>query len=187
MSESAENYEEGRKKAGPVIVDEQHRGRYLKIIAVFKILKGLFLFSLGVSLIFLNSRTRWMDSISDWATDELLVVHSKTLQFLLNQLQTALAGGHLRVTGLLSLVYSSVLFTEGIGVYLQKRWGELLMIFATSALIPFEIHHLFIKRSVAAVVILAVNCFIVWFLYLVLRRERPQKRLTAPREVAKVT
>src|ERR1700731_1863581 len=103
-----------------------------------------------------------------------------SLQFFLNQLQTALAGGHLRVTGLLSLVYSGVLFTEGIGVYLQKRWGELLMIFATSALIPFEIHHLFIKRSVAAIVVLAVNCFIVWFLYLVLRRERPQARLTAP-------
>jgi len=114
-----------------------------------------------------------LDSVSGWATDELLVIHSKTLHYLLNTLQRALIGGHLRATGVLSLFYSAVLFTEGIGVYLQKRWAELLMIIATSALIPLEIHHLFVKRTVAAVIILLVNCFIVWFLYRVLRREPP--------------
>jgi uncharacterized membrane protein (DUF2068 family) len=163
----------GRGDRGPKIFQEHYRVRYLKLIAVIKILKGVFLLSLGISLIFLNSRTRWMDSISDWATDELLVVHSRGLHYLLNQLQNMLTGGHLRATGLLSLFYSGVLFTEGIGVYLQKRWAELLMVIATSALIPLEIHHLFVKPSVTAVVVLVVNCFIVWFLYLVLRRERP--------------
>src|SRR3954447_14376508 len=101
----------------PVIFEERYRVRYLKLIALFKILKGLFLLSLGVSLLFLNSRTRWMDYISGWATDELLVVHSRPLHYLLNQLQHALTGGHLRATGVLSLFYSAMLFTEGIGVY----------------------------------------------------------------------
>jgi uncharacterized membrane protein (DUF2068 family) len=157
-------------KRQPRIFQERNRVRYLKLIAVFKILKGVILLALGLSLIFLN-RTRWMDSISGWTTDELLVIHSKTLHYLLNELQRALIGGHLRATAVLSLFYSAVLFTEGIGVYLQKRWAEFLMVIATSALIPLEIHHLFVKRSVAAVVILVVNCFIVWFLYRVLRRE----------------
>ena len=164
----------------------EHSARYLKIIAVFKILKGLFLLALGISLIFVNSRTRWMDSLSDWATDELLVVHSKALHYFLNQLQHALTGGHLRATGVLSLFYSAVLFTEGIGVYLQKRWAELLMVFATSALIPLEIHHLFVKPSVVAGIILIVNCFIVWFLYRVLRRDRSSARLLVPGQVANV-
>ena len=157
--------------AVPAILRRENRVRYLKLIAVFKILKGLFLLSVGVSLIFLNSRTRWMDAISDWADDELLVVHSKTLHYLLNQLQTALSGGHLRATGLLALFYSAVLFTEGTGVYLQQRWAELLMIFATAALIPFEVLHLWHRPSLGAAVILGVNCFIVWFLYMVLRRK----------------
>src|ERR1700730_13530447 len=173
--------------AVPAILRRENRVRYLKLIAVFKILKGLFLLSLGVSLIFLNSRTRWMDAISDWADDELLVVHSKTLHYLLNQLQTALAGGHLRATGLLALFYSAVLFTEGIGVYLQRRWAELLMIFATSALIPFEIHHLWFRPSLGALVVLAVNCFIVWFLYLVLRRKPNHASARVEREVAQVS
>src|ERR1700716_4116130 len=122
-----------------IILQPRKRVRYLKIIAVFKILKGLLLLSVGVSLIFLNSRTGWMDAISDWADDELLVVHSKTLHYLFNQLQNALAGGHLRATGLIALFYSAIVFTEGTGVYLQKRWAEFLMIFATAALIPFVI------------------------------------------------
>lgn len=162
----------------------EHSARYLKIIAVFKMLKGLFLLALGISLIFVNSRTRWMDSLSVWASDELLVVHSKALHYLLNQLQHALTGGNLRATGVLSLFYSAVLFTEGVGVYLQKRWGELLMVIATSALIPLEIHHLFVKPSIVAGIILVVNCFIVWFLYRVLRRERSGPRLPAPGQLA---
>jgi uncharacterized membrane protein (DUF2068 family) len=60
------------------------------------------------------------------------------VHFLLHKLQDVLAGGQLRATGFLALFYCAVLFTEGIGVYMQKRWAELLMIFATAALIPLE-------------------------------------------------
>src|SRR5213082_480893 len=183
MSELLDDSGKAAMKAQPKMLQEHYRVRYLKLIAVFKILKGLFLLSLGLSLIFLNSRTRWMDSISDWATDELLVVHSKTLHYLLNQLQRALTGGHLRATGLLALFYSAVLFTEGVGVYLQKRWAEYLMVFATGALIPLEVRHIYYRPSFAAVIILAANCFIVWFLYRVLKRE-PVHAATTPPEVA---
>jgi uncharacterized membrane protein (DUF2068 family) len=168
------------------IFRDKNKVRYLKLIAVFKMGKGLFLLCLGVSLIFLNKRTHWLDSISDWATDELLVVHSRMLHYLLDQLQKALINGHLRATGVLSLFYSAVLFTESIGVYLQKRWGELLMVFATSALIPLEIHHLFVKPGLVAAIILVVNCFIVWFLYRVLRRERTHRHAATPHEMANV-
>jgi uncharacterized membrane protein (DUF2068 family) len=172
--------------AVPAMLRRENRVRYLKLIAVFKILKGLFLLSLGISLIFLNSRTRWMDAISDWADDELLIVHSKTLHYLLNQLQIALAGRHLRATGLIALFYSAVVFTEGIGVYLQKRWAEFLMISATAALIPFEIHHLWFRPSLGAAVVLAINCFIVWFLYMVLRRKPNHPSVRVAPEVARV-
>src|SRR6266478_5703624 len=144
----------------PAILQAPRRVRYLKIIALFKIAKGVLLFLLGFSLLFLNSRTFWLDRISDWADEELLLAHSKAVTFLLNKLQDALSGGHLRATGFLALFYCGVLFTEGIGVYLQQRWAELLMIFATGALIPLEVRHLWHRPSVSALVILLVNCFI---------------------------
>ena len=85
-------------------------------------------------------------------------------------MQAFLSDGQFRVTGLLALFYSTILFTEGVGVYLQKRWAEYLMVFATATLIPFEVRHIFHRPSIAGFAVLAVNCFIVWFLYRVLKR-----------------
>ena len=85
------------------------------------------------------------------------------------------AGGLLQVTGLVALFYAVVLFTEGIGVYFQQRWAEMLMVLATATLIPFEVRHVWFHPGAVAIIILAVNCFIVWFLYRVLRRERREE------------
>ena len=168
------------------MLQPDRRARFLKIIAIFKILKGMLLLSIGVSLLFLNSKTRWLDAIGDWAGDELALVHSKPALYFLSQLQTVISGGQLRITGFVSLFYSAVLFTEGTGVYFQQRWAEFLMIFATATLIPFEVRHMFHRPSVGTGVVLAANCVIVWFLYYVLRRERPQPPVVAQREVAAV-
>jgi uncharacterized membrane protein (DUF2068 family) len=169
------------------ILRPQNRVRYLKLIALFKIGKGLLLLVLGISILFLNSRAIWMDNLSDWVADEILLKHSKAVHYLLNRLQAILAGGGVfRATAFLSLFYSAVLFTEGIGVYLQKRWAELLMVFATATLIPLELRHIFHRPSIAAGIILAANCFIVWFLYRVLKRD-PAPAPAKPREAVAET
>src|SRR5438105_12454601 len=170
----------------PAILQEPRRVRYLKLIALFKIAKGVLLLVLGFSLLFLNARTGWLDAISDWAGDEILLKHSKVVVFLLGKLQDVIAGGALHATGLLALFYAVVLFTEGIGVYLQKRWAEYFMVFATGALIPLEVRHIYHRPSIAAIAILLINCFIVWFLYRVLRRT-PIHVATAPREMVAET
>jgi len=150
--------------------------RYLKLIAVFKIAKGCLLLALGCSLLFLNARDAWMDRISDWIDGEILLGHSHYVTFLLNKLQDVLAGGQLRATGFLALFYCGVLLTEGIGVYRQQRWAEFLMVFATSTLIPLEVRHIWHHPTVAAFLLLLANCFIVWFLYRILKAERAARR-----------
>jgi len=165
------------------LLQPRRRVRYLKLIALFKIAKGALLFLLGFSLLFLNARVIWMDKISDWADAEILLGHTKFVTFLLNKLQDVLAGGQLRATGFLALFYCGFLLTEGIGVYLQMRWAEFLMIFATGALIPLEVRHLWHRPSVAAVLILLANCFIVWFLYRVLKRDKAELQVNRPSEL----
>ena len=168
----------------PAILQGARRVRYLKLIALFKIAKGALLLVLGVSLLFLNARTRWIDALSNWTADEILLEHSKAVAYLLHKLQAVLAGGTLRATGLLALFYSAVLFTEGIGVYMQQRWAEFLMIFATAALIPIEARHLWHRPGLVGALILLVNCFIVWFLYRVLKRDKAKAHVAQPRELA---
>jgi len=167
----------------PAILREPRRVRYLKLIALFKIAKGVLLFVLGFSLLFLNARDRWLDAISDWANEEILLGHSKAIHFLLSKLQDVLAGGALRATGFLALFYCAVLFTEGVGVYFQQRWAELLMIFATGTLIPLEVRHLWHRPSLAALLILLANCFIVWFLYRVLKRDKAEPQVERKSEL----
>ena len=173
----------------PNMLRPQRRVRYLKMIAVFKILQGLILLSIGISLLFLHSRTRWLDAISDWVDGELMVAHSQAMLYLLNRLQDVVTGGLLQVTGLVALFSALVLCTEGVGVYLQQRWAEFLMVVATAALIPFEIRHAIFHPGAVVVIILAVNCFIVWYLYRVLRREGGERRSASPpkeREVLEI-
>lgn len=164
----------------PVILQPRQRARYLKVIALFKIAKGLLLLALGISLLFLNGQESWMDRISDWVDAEILLGHSKYVTILLNKLQDVLAGGQLRATGFLALFYCGVLFTEGIGVYLQKRWAELLMIFATAALIPLELRHIWHHPSPPGFLLFLANCFIVWFLYRVLKRDKTVAQMKEP-------
>src|SRR6266478_5795105 len=94
--------------------EDRHHQPNEKLIALFKIAKGVLLLLLGASLLFLNARDRWMGALSDWTDEEILLGHSKAVHFLLSKLQDVLAGGGaLRATGFLALFYCAVLFTEG--------------------------------------------------------------------------
>jgi uncharacterized membrane protein (DUF2068 family) len=62
----------------------------------------------------------------------------------------------------------------------------MLMVFATATLIPFEVRHVWFHPGTVAIIILAANCFIVWFLYRVLRRERREAAMAAAGEPAVV-
>ena len=124
-----------------------------------------------------------MDALSNWTADEILLEHSRTVVWLLHKLQAVLADGAVRATGLLALFYAAVLFTEGIGVYMQQHWAELLMIFATASLIPIELRHLWHRPGLVGALILLANCFIVWFLYRVLKRDKPYAHVARPREL----
>src|SRR5260370_26845225 len=167
----------------PAILQGARRVRHLKPIGLLKIFKGALLLLLSVSLLFVNAGTRWMDALWGWTADQILLEHSRAVMYLLHKLQAVLAGGTLRATGLLALFYSLILFTEGIGVYMQQRWAELLMICATAGLIPIEVRHLWHRPGLVSSLILLANCFIVWFLYRVLKRDQAKAHVAQPREL----
>jgi len=96
--------------------------------------------------------------LSNWAADEILLEHSRPVAFLLHKLQAVLAGGTLRATGFLALFYTTVLFTEGIGVYLQTALGGTTDDFCTGALIPIEVRHIWHRPGLVGVLILLANC-----------------------------
>jgi uncharacterized membrane protein (DUF2068 family) len=160
---------------------EARRVRYLKLIALFKIVKGVLLLVLGVSLLSLDVWGGWINAPLKWIANEILLQHSKAVSYLLRNLQTILSGGARHATAFLSLFYAALFFTEGIGVYLQQRWAALLIIFECAAFIPIELHHLWHRPGLVGALILVANCLIVWFLYLVLKRDRRNTQVAGGR------
>ena len=142
----------------------------LKLIAAEKIVKGLLLLGVGFGLVFLERREEWFQDVIAWVNDELLLPHGNVILFLLQKIEAFLLGTRLKAIGMLALVYSAVLLTEGIGVWLEKRWAEWLMVIATASLVPLEAYHLVHRPSLVKLALIAVNVAIVIYLILVLRR-----------------
>ena len=163
-------------------MSQQARGvRYLKLIALFKIVKGVLLLVLGVSLLCLDAWSDWTNAPLKWIANEILLQRSKVISYLLRNLQTILSGGVRHATAFLSLFYAAIFFTEGIGVYLQQRWAALLIIFECAAFIPIELHHLWHRPGLVGALILLANYLIVWFLYVLLKRDRRKTQVAAGR------
>jgi uncharacterized membrane protein (DUF2068 family) len=90
-------------------------------IAVFKIVKGLLLLAVGIGAIKLLHRdlaetiTRWVEILRVDPDNRFIHgVLTKVLAVTPQQLRAASAG---------TLIYAALLFTEGIGLLLRKRWA----------------------------------------------------------------
>ena len=77
-----------------------------------------------------------------------------------------------------AFLYSSLQLTEGIGLWMEKRWAEYLTVVATSLFVPLEIFEIYEKFTWVRVVILIVNLFVVWYLATRLRDEKKEKLAT---------
>lgn len=145
----------------------------LRLIGLFKIGKAILLLATTYGLYRLLNQDLvghlhdWLNSLTDTFERRLL---QRGLDWL-NSQGTARIGSIVAVTGL----YTALLLTEGIGLWLRKAWAEWFTVVSTSSLIPFELWHLFFGRhhnKLALLGAIAVNVIIVLYLVLQLRRAR---------------
>ncbi|MEP6788736.1 MAG: DUF2127 domain-containing protein, partial [Acidobacteriota bacterium] len=74
----------------------------------------------------------------------------------------------------IAVVYAALLFTEGTGLWLQKRWAEYLTAIGTALLVPFEIYEIYERFTWVRIAILVLNIFIVWYLATRLKDEKKE-------------
>ena len=137
----------------------------LRLIALIKLGKAALLLATTYGLYQLldpdlvDHLHEWLNSLTDTFERRLL---ERSLDWL-DSLGAARIHGILLVTGL----YTSILLTEGIGLWLHKTWAEWLTVLASASLIPFELWHLFFGRShnpLAVLAATALNVVIVIYL-----------------------
>ena len=87
-----------------------------------------------------------------------------------------LSPARLEALGLGAFLYAALFATEGVGLWLRKRWAEFLTVIATLTFVPVAVFELTRKVSPSRLAALAVNLVVVAYLarrLLSRRRDEP--------------
>ena len=143
--------------------------RGIVVIALFKMLKAVLLILAGAGMLSLL-RPSAATEVQEWLAQLTMLRGQQLVQRALALLDAA---SPLKLTGvgLASITYGVLFATEGIGLWLEKRWAEYLTIVATGSFIPFELYELVRKLTVVRAGALVANIAAV--AYLVYRLRHP--------------
>jgi uncharacterized membrane protein (DUF2068 family) len=157
---------------------EQRRDRIVVLIAVFKLVKaaGLIAGALAALQLLRPDRAAWIRS---WLAQATMQTEHHLLARILRPI-LRLSPGKLEAIGIALLLYAALFATEGVGLLLQRRWAEVLTVFATASLVPFEIWEVAHRVSAMRVGVLLVNIAVVIYLWWKLKRHESGSG-TAPR------
>jgi uncharacterized membrane protein (DUF2068 family) len=143
--------------------------RMLRAIAIFKFLKATLLLFLGVVALRLI-HTDIEGLLEAWIPRLGLEPGGRYVGQVLVE-AAALTPTRILDVGVGSFIYAVLFLTEGIGLWLLKRWAEWMTIIITSSLLPVEVWELFRHPNVAKVLVLAINLVLVGYLVWQVRQE----------------
>ena len=144
----------------------------LRLIAFFKLVKAVLFFAVGVGVLHLFNQ-----DVADRLGQTLDHLHVDPKNHFANALLEQvgrMTNTNLKLAALsiIAFFYSALFGTEGVGLFLRKRWAEWFVVIVTSTLLPVEIYEVFHKFGVWKIVVLAINLLIIAYLVVVIRRKQ---------------
>src|SRR5258707_9307760 len=137
----------------------KQRFNVLRTIAVYKLVKVLLLLALAYGEVRLSDASLAAKLVT-WASARPLgLEHDVATRFL--EWFSGLSESRLHALRIVTLAYAAVFATEGIGLWMQKRWGEWLTVIITASLIPLEVWELIFRPNVGKAAVLVANTAIV--------------------------
>jgi uncharacterized membrane protein (DUF2068 family) len=156
--------------------DPPRSRRFLRLIALERIVRGVLLLAAGVYLLFHLS-----SDLGRLADHAIRAIELDPRQPFLHRVVAYLHRLHaseLRIAALFALGYGALELVEGTGLWLDQLWAEYLTVIATSLLLPFEVYELVHRPTVWKAGGIVVNVAIVVYLaYLLRRRIRERERV----------
>ncbi len=135
---------------------------WLRLIAFFKLLKATLLVVAGIGALGLLNH-QFAKIVTSWAT----ALAADRRYHLLDSLVTYVVDVDEKTLSLLSVgsfLYAMLFYTEGFGLFFDKRWAEFLTIVTTAGLIPFEVFELHRRVTMLKIEVLVANVLIVAYL-----------------------
>src|ERR1700730_11550529 len=136
--------------------------RLLRLIALFKLLKAVLLIAVGVGalkLIHMDITSVLEHLVAKYGLDPGSRYVGSILEKAAN-----LTPNKVKSIGIGSFVYAGLFLTEGIGLWLLKRWAEWLTVIITSSLVPVEVYEIHRHPTPVKVGVLFINIAIVRYL-----------------------
>lgn len=149
----------------------EQKDRTLRAIAYFKLVKGIVLFILAIGVLRLLHRDVG-EMLEHWLNKLRIDPENRYSASLLSK-AGLLDDKKLEVVSALTFVYSAMFLTEGVGLFLEKRWAEWFSVIATASFIPIEIFEVCKHLSIVKIILVLANIGIVWFL--IFRLNKPVK------------
>jgi uncharacterized membrane protein (DUF2068 family) len=151
------------------------RNRLLLLIAIYKFLHALFFFAIGIGAHRLLHRNI-ADQVDLFARHLRFNPESRLVIFVLRK-ASLINGRVLERISLVAYCYATLTLIEGIGLYLEKAWGEFLTLAITASFLPWEILEIFRRLTWVRVGLLSINILVfVYLLRLVLDRARHRSK-----------
>ena len=153
--------------------NKRPHNKALLTLAVFKWLKALVLFLLGLGFLKLMHRDI-ETTVLHWLNELRVDPDNRYLGAFLAKLNL-LDPKKIKVLGGLGFAYSALFLVEGTGLFFEKRWAKYLTIVATISFIPIEIYELVKAVTLLKFVALVINIAIAVFLMVNVRNEKPRR------------
>ena len=153
-------------------LERQKHTRGLVLIAAYKFLLAAMFVAVGVGALRLMHKD--IDDVISRLGDMLrFSSESRFVNFLYDK-ASIINDPLLKRIGAMAFSYAVVSLVEGIGLYLEKAWGEYLTLAITASFLPWEIFEVFHRHTFVRVGLLVVNAAVfIYLLRIVVARRKP--------------
>ena len=153
------------------------RFNVLRTIAVYKLVKVLLLVALALGEVRLRDSSL-TDKLLVWVSARPHGLEHDVVTHLIQWL-SGLTTSRMHTLRIVTLAYAAVFATEGVGLWMQKRWAEWLTVIITASLIPLEVWELIFRPTIGIGAVLVANTAIVIYLVWHVVRSRAQRQKPA--------
>ena len=159
-------------EALPQFAPRRHaHNRWLLLIAAYKLIQSLLFAAIGVGALRLLHQDAG-DLLAQLADHLRFNPESRFVNFILDE-ASLLNDPLLMRIGAAAFCYAGVGILEGIGLYLEKAWGEYLTLAITASFLPWEILEILRRVTWFRSGLLAANVLVLFYLLkLITERQR---------------
>ncbi|MFP5277385.1 MAG: DUF2127 domain-containing protein [Acidobacteriota bacterium] len=152
-----------------------HHNRWLVLIAMYKLIQAVLFIAIGVGALRLLHKDIG-DLFATLADHLRFNPEARIVHFIL--VKASLVNDPLlRRIGAAALFYAVLGLAEGVGLYLEKAWGEILTLAITASFLPWEAFEMARRLTWFRVGLLLINAAVFFYLLkLVAEQRRLRKR-----------